>query len=994
LTTQSNPTFQQAVAALNEFWAREGCLLWQPYYTQVGAGTMNPATFLRVLGPEPWRVAYVEPSVRPDDARYGENPNRMGLHYQYQVILKPEPGNPQELYLRSLAAIGIDLSKHDIRFVEDNWQQPALGAWGLGWEVWLDGLEITQFTYFQQAGGMSLDPVSVELTYGLERLLMAMQGVDHFAEIRWDERRTFGDLNLTAEREHSKYYFETADVELLKEMYDDFEAEARRSLEAGLVMPAYDYLLKCSHSFNIMDTRGAVGVTERASYFSKMREIAREIAQAYVADREAQGFPWAASEETETQKARAVDSKPLPIAAHMLLEIGTEELPPGDLDAALSQLERLVEELLKDSRLDFAGYQAMGTPRRLIVYIEDLSPRQADVERVVKGPPWSKAFDADGEPTTAAAGFASSHGISADLLERRSLDGGEYAVAAVREQGRSSREVLATALPGLIGKLRFNKTMRWDGTGTAFSRPIRWLLALHGENVIDFEFAGLISGTQTRGLRRESIEVLNPEGYFKVLSAAGIIPDPKQRRSRIADQVQALAEEVAGSAQLDSGLLVEVTNMVEAPTAVRGQFEHTNLVLPAEVLISVMQKHQRYFPVEIDQQLAPYFIAVGNGIAHAEDSVIRGNEQVIKARFADAEYFVARDLEQKLEEYLPALETMTFHAELGSIGDKSRRIEKLAAALADNFDLAEADRMFAQRAAKLCKADLATRMVVEMTALQGVMGRYYAETAGEAPEVAEAILEHYLPRYAGDRLPDTDPGLMLALADRLDTLMGLFAVGVQPTGTRDPYGLRRAAIGLVQILVERDRRIDLREALSWAAGGLEQEVEPDVLESCLSFIARRQQRMLLDRGQPHDVVEAILAQQSHDPAGAAKAVEQLSGWVQRTDWMDLLNAFARSARITRDLPQQYEFDEEAVAEEATRQLYRALMAVESSERESGSVTDFLETFRSLVAPIDQFFEQVLVMDEDATLRESRLGLLQRIVRLPHGVVDLARLEGF
>jgi glycyl-tRNA synthetase len=955
---------------------------------------MNPATFMRVLGPEPWKVAYVEPSVRPDDARYGENPNRMGLHYQYQVILKPDPGNPQELYLQSLSAIGIDLAKHDIRFVEDNWQQPALGAWGLGWEVWLDGLEITQFTYFQQAGGQSLDPVSVELTYGLERILMAMQGVDHFAEIRWNQHHTFGELNLTAEREHSQYYFEVADIEHLKEMYDDFDAEARRSLEAGLVMPAYDYLLKCSHSFNVMDTRGAIGVTERATYFGKMREIARQIAQAYIADREAQGFPWSVAKPTELRAPEALKSKPLSSAADLLLEIGTEELPPADLDAALRQLEKSVELMLMDLRLEHASYAVMGTPRRLVVRIADLSPRQSDVEQIVKGPPWSKAFDAAGAPTAAAQGFTSSHGISVDQLERRKLDGGEYAVAAVREEGRPAAEVLSTALPALIGQLRFDKTMRWDGTGTAFSRPIRWLVALHGESVVDFEFAGLRSGSQTRGIRRESLQLSDPESYFDTLASEGILPSPLARSTEIARQVQALAEAVGGAVQLDAELLREVTNLVEAPTAIRGEFDHTNLTLPAEVLISVMQKHQRYFPVEIDGKLAPYFIAVGNGIRHAEDSVIHGNEQVIKARFADAEYFVSRDLERKLEEYLPALETMTFHAELGTIGDKSRRLERLIPALAEPFDLAETDRRHTQRAAALCKADLATRMVVEMTALQGVMGRHYAQASGEPPEVADAIFEHYLPRYAGDQMPTSDPGLVLALADRLDTLIGLFAVGVQPTGTRDPYGLRRAAIGLVQILVESDRRIDLREALRWAAQGLERELEAGVSENCLAFIARRQQRMLLDLGRPHDVVEAILAEQSHDPAGVAVAVKQLTEWVQRADWMDLLNAFARSARITRDLPARYSFEEQPIVESATRELYQALQEAESSDRPSGSVSAFLNAFQPLVAPIDQFFDEVLVMDEDQTLRENRLGLLQRVVQLPSGVVDLTRLEGF
>ena len=274
--------FQSMIMTLQQYWADQGCLIWQPYYSQVGAGTMNPATFLRVLGPEPWNVAYVEPSVRPDDGRYGDNPNRLQTHYQFQVILKPDPGNPQELYLESLQAIGIDPAKHDIRVVEDNWESPALGAWGLGWEVWLDGLEITQFTYFQQAGGLPLDPVSVEITYGLDRIAAPLQDARGFQNIRWNDRLSFGDVNLQAEQEQSKYYFEVADVERMRQIYELHLAEMEAALEAGLVLPAYDHLLKLSHTFNVLDTRGAIGVTERQVYFRGMRRLSSKVAALYV----------------------------------------------------------------------------------------------------------------------------------------------------------------------------------------------------------------------------------------------------------------------------------------------------------------------------------------------------------------------------------------------------------------------------------------------------------------------------------------------------------------------------------------------------------------------------------------------------------------------------------------------------------------------------------------------------------------------------------------
>jgi len=283
--------FQDMIFALERYWADQGCIILQPYDIEVGAGTMHPATFLRVLGPEPWRAAYVQPSRRPTDGRYGENPNRLQHYYQYQVILKPSPDNAQELYLNSLPAIGIDPSKHDIRFVEDDWESPTLGAWGLGWEVWLDGMEITQFTYFQQCGGLDLKPVSVELTYGLERLAMYLQGVDNVFDLVWVDGVTYGDVFHQNEVEQSRYNFELADTDLLFSLFDRFEAEAARLVALDAVLPAYDYVLKCSHVFNLLDARGALSVTERTKYIGRVRKLARECATAYVAQRERLGFP-------------------------------------------------------------------------------------------------------------------------------------------------------------------------------------------------------------------------------------------------------------------------------------------------------------------------------------------------------------------------------------------------------------------------------------------------------------------------------------------------------------------------------------------------------------------------------------------------------------------------------------------------------------------------------------------------------------------------------
>ena len=1006
--------FQSIIMSLQNFWASQGCLIWQPYYTQVGAGTMNPATALRVLGPEPWKVAYVEPSIRPDDGRYGENPNRMQMHYQFQVILKPDPGNPQELYLQSLQALGIDQRQHDIRFVEDNWESPALGAWGLGWEVWLDGQEITQFTYFQQSGGMALDPVSVELTYGLERIAIALQRVSSFREIQWSPSLTDGDVNLQAEQEHSRYYFEIADVDRLRQMYELFELEANACLEHGLVLPAHDYLLKCSHTFNVLDTRGAIGVTERQAFFGRMRSLARRVAEIYLEQRQKLEYPWL--EKISDQKPTQGVSQPAlasqeieSASADFLLEIGVEELPIDDLKAALHQLEERIPTLFAELHLDHGKIEVNGTPRRLAVSVEKVATRQPDLEQIIKGPPAGAAFRPDGSPTPAAEGFARSKGLPVEDLQVRELEGGRYVVALVRQPGRPASMVLGEALPGLLASIRFDKSMRWNHTNVAFSRPIRWLLSLLGEQIVPFEYAGLVAGSTTRGLRSQQSQempVKNLANYLKLMSEQGIVLSVDQRRKIIQSQIEAKAAAIGGKVLTDWNLMDEVTNLVEAPAVLHGSFDPAHLRLPAEVLISVMKKHQRYFPVHQitpDGQggLLPYFIFVANKplsqvgeTCEGEPVIVAGNQHVIRARFTDAAYFVREDMKKPLESFVPRLETLTFQIQLGSMLDKTRRIVQLTEILARGLKLVSSEIETARRAAFLCKADLATSMVVEMTSLQGVMGRYYALNSGEPKEVAEAIYEHYLPRHAGDVTPKTRPGLVVGLADRLDTLTGLFAAGLAPTGSKDPFAQRRAALGLVQNLIVSNIDFDLIAAISEAASLLPVSLHPEDQKACLEFIIERQRNLLLEQGERYDVVDAILAAQGNNPASASQGVKALSTWVARPDWNAILPAYARCVRITRDLTERQPLEADLLVEEAEKNLFAALLAAEKTPRKAGSVDDFLNAFQPMIPPIDRFFDLVLVMAEDHTLRRNRLGLLQRIAALADGVADLSRLEGF
>ena len=986
-------TMQDALARLSAYWVDQGCLTVQPMNTEVGAGTLNPATFLRVLGPEPWRVVYVEPSVRPDDARYGENPNRVQTHTQVQVILKPEPGDPQELYLGSLAALGIDVAAHDVRFVEDNWASPALGAWGLGWEVWLDGLEITQFTYFQQAGGLNLDPVSVEITYGVERIIMALQGVRHFKDIAYAEGVSYGELFGPAEYQMSRYYLDDADVPTNRTLLDLYTAEARRMVDLALPVPAHVYVLKSSHAFNVLDARGAVSTADRATEFGRLRRLAGEVATLWTAERAGAGHPLGVTA-PPPPATPAKDPRPSSGTRQLLFEIGTEEMPPAEARAARDQVRRELTDRLAATRLAHGAVRVDATPRRLVATVDGVAAREQDHVRTVKGPRVSAAFDAAGSPTPAARGFARSQGVDVAALREHDFNGVPHLAVVTHEAGRPAADVLADVLAKVVAALRGAKNMRWSDPGLSFTRPVRWLVALHGDAVVPVAVSSLAAGRETRVHRtapEQVVAVASAEAHLDTLRAHGVVTDPDARRAEIVAAAQELATGAGGRVDVEGerALIDQILYLVEQPTAILGRFDASYLRLPEAVLATVMRKHQRYLPVRAsDGRLLPCFVAVANGTVD-HDRVRAGNEAVLRARYEDAAFFYRADRETPLDALRSRLTRLTFTDKLGSMADRATRIGALARSLADTVGLTGAERATLDRAADLVKIDLGSQLVTEMTSLAGVMARDYLTHAGETPAVADAVYETELPRSAGDDVPGHVPGALLSLADRLDLVAGLAATVGLPTGSSDPFALRRAVLGLVAVHRSQPAVASLRltDALAAAARLQPVDVPPPVLAAAADFVARRLEQVLTEEGQPIDRVRAVL-RHADRPALADRLLAQLDELSKDERFHALAAAIERSARIV-PAGTAASYSPAALVEPAERRLHEVVAGLTVPPDDLVALT---AATVPLAEAVTAFFDEVYVMADDPALRAARLGLLARVAGVGATTVDWRHLR--
>jgi len=689
------------------------------------------------------------------------------------------------------------------------------------------------------------------------------------------------------------------------------------------------------------------------------------------------------------------------MARDLVFEIGVEEIPSAPLYSAVTQLKTLAAAALKDARLEYSDIRVFGAPRRLVLVVQELAERQEDLDMRAKGPAVRAAFDADGKPTPAALGFARGKGVDVADLVRSEEAGNEYVYAVIQSAGLPATEVLPGLLGRLITSLDWPKSQKW-GSGTArFIRPVRWLLALYGADIVPAEFAGLVAGRTTYGhrfLSEGAIEVPSVGEYFEALERGRVVVDAETRAQSIREGIDAVAEQAGGTAVVPEKVFAEVVNLVEYPTVTIGTFDEAFLRVPREVLETAMESHQRYFPVQdAAGELTNAFIVVHNGDADRNEAIVAGHQRVIRARLSDAAFFYDEDLASGMEPWVERLATAVFQEKLGTVAAKVTRIERLAATLATLHGAGPDEAAHAVRAAHLCKADLVSHAVVEFTSLQGVMGRYYALAAGEAPEVAEAIIEHYRPRFAGDVVPASVPGLLVSAADKLDTICGIFALGQGPTGSADPYALRRAAIGVLAMVLDGGLHLTLDEAIASALAGYDGVVAFDAEETgrtIKTFFVGRLEGLLRDRGNAFDTVDAVLAVAADDPSDALHRCTALTAARATEAMADVAVAFAR-ARNLSDVAVGTAYDrslmapaESALADAIEAAASRVAHAVDNADYEAA-----LALLAGLRAPIDAFFTDVLVMDADEALRTNRLRLLNAFTSLFDGVADFARLQG-
>lgn len=686
------------------------------------------------------------------------------------------------------------------------------------------------------------------------------------------------------------------------------------------------------------------------------------------------------------------------MSKELLLEIGTEEIPSAYLNPAINKIEELSKRLLAENRITYKQVKVFGTPRRLVLLVEDISERQAEIVSKIIGPPKKVSFDGNGLPTQSAVGFAKGQGVRVEDLQIEKTEKGEYICIIKESKGEPTKKILPDILSKLILAISFPKYMRWGEGSIKFVRPIHWILAVHNGMAVKFELDGIKSGNRSFGHRFLSpgrFTVRDFASYEKKTKENYIVFNHIERRAIILKEADKLAKKAGGNLYEDDELLNTVTHLVEYPFPIAGEFEKEYLELPKEILISVMKKHQRYFPiVNSSGGLLPKFIAFSNNKTTNPAVIKAGYEKVLKARFSDARFFYEEDKKKPLHVYTEKLRSIVFQERLGTYYEKVERIANLAFYLADLID--PSSKETAERTAFLCKTDLVTQMVYEFPDLQGIMGREYALLSGEKTEVANAIYEHYLPKFAGDKLPESHAGAIAGIADKIDTISGCFGNGLIPTGSEDPYALRRQTLAIINIVLGKGYQIPISDLIDKSIEILKGKLEGDSKQTkkeVLDFFKLRLKNQLISDGISYDIIDAVISVKFNDILDAVKRIKALSELKSLPIFEPLTTAFKRISNIVKE--DTYGMPEYSLfKEDAEKELYNCYNNIKNDVEMLINEKKYLDALKKITVIknfIDRFFDEVMVMVDEKTMRENRLNLLSKISVMFKNIADFTRI---
>lgn len=982
--------FQELIEKLNTFWSKKGCIIAQPYGLEVGAGTANPQTFFRTLGPEPYNVAYVEPSRRPDDGRYGENPNRLQHYFQYQIVLKPIPKNNQDVYIEMLEELGVDPKKHDLRFVEDNWESPAIGAWGLGWEVWLDGMEISQYTYFQQIAGLPLEQPALEITIGLERLAMYILDVNNFKDILWNKDITYGELYKKHEYWQSLHNFETSSIVNLQNLYEIYEKLVEEQLDVGNYWAAYDWLLKMSHTFNLLDSRGVVSLSDRTLKFGEMGKFSKKIGQLWLVERKDMRYPLLKNDVA----AIGIEPKIIEIPHGKenfknmyILEIGLEELPAEYLSAWVSKfnLENSLDTILINNGLSFEKADLYFTPRRVVLVINNPS-EITDKITTVRGPSKVACFD-NSKPTEVLNGFMRRNRKTIDDVKFVTENGREIATVLISEKHQLNT-VIENLLEIILKSAPDKRLMRWNMSNISFIRPIRWVVSYLNDKKINITVPSFSIGDDLdvpassftcipRYSGAGRVLIKSAADYFSFISKYKIVLSQTDRGLSICKTVYKDSNKYFYSPNIEKYIDANVF-MTESPYVGFVRLDSKFNILPRELITSVLEGHQKYLIrwSKTDERVIEYGVCANS--SKYDERIISGNKKVVNARLEDALFYFNKDRGITLENLRPSLAKIVFHPKLGSYLDKVSRLNKLYIYIYQNV-LGERIGQEMLEALKLIKNDKASHLVAEFADLEGIVGMNYALNQGYSKDTACILYEHYLPNSDSSPLPNSRSIAYLSLADKIDNIVSLSYAGELPKGSNDAFEVRKQVYNLIRLVRDVSLDINLYDLIRRDIELLNptfNSYSEQVLSEVVVFINKRIYQLLKSDSSFNRLARGISFSKTVNIYYKFKLYEDMkSVMVDEDKTYFILDSFKRINNILKG----YSGDTSTFSTELIETLSEKNinLFIKNNNNVLLNVTSVLELARLL----EDFFKETMVNVKNEKIRLNRLVLLNNLNKI-------------